>query len=166
MSDYSEFFLNSNSNIVQLDLLEISHPDFTQTYRVVRNAVDGVTVTLEDMSVHTFEYFPLRITANESLDDVDFSIQIDFGDLGQVLPAEIDAISAAQGFGTKPTVKYRTYRSDVLTTPLVGPYVLEVSAFNFNREGSSLTAKAPSLSVLTTGELYRIDRFPMLRGFL
>ena len=166
MSAYSEFFLNSNSSVVQLELLEISHPDFTKTYRVVRNAVDGVTVTLEDASTETFDYYPLRIVANETLDNVDFSIQVDLGDLGQVLPREVDAISSAGGLDVKPTVKYRLYRSDDLTSPMVGPYLLQISSFNFNREGSSFTAKAPSLNVLKTGELYKIDRFPMLKGFL
>ena len=166
MSAYSEFFLNSSSAVVQLELLEISHPNFTQTYRVVRNAVDGVTVTLEDDSVETFTYYPLKITTNESKEDLDFSLSIEIGELGEVIPTEIDAISSASGFDTKPTVKYRTYRSDDLTAPLIGPYILEVGSFNFNRDGCSFTAKAPSLNISNTGELYRLDRFPMLRGFL
>ena len=166
MSAYSEFFLNSLASVVQLELLEISHPNFTQTYRVVRNAVDGVTVTLEDASTHAFDYYPLRITANETLDNVDFSVQVDLGDLGQVLPSEVDSVSSAGGLDVKPTVKYRLYRSDDLTSPMVGPYLLQVDSFNFNKNGSSFTAKAPSLNVVKTGELYKIDRFPMLKGFL
>jgi hypothetical protein len=38
MSDkYYEYFLNSKSNVVYYDLIEISHPNFSQTYRKVRN---------------------------------------------------------------------------------------------------------------------------------
>jgi len=166
MSDYSEFFLSSKSSIVQLELLEISHPDFTQTYYIVRNATNGVTVTLEDLSVQEFTYYPLKITNVGNREDLDFGLRIDLGDLGEVLPVEIDAISSASGFETKPTIKYRTYRSDDLTAPLLGPYTLEVDAFSFNREGSSFEARAPSLNINRTGELYKIDRFPMLRGFL
>lgn len=166
MSAYSEFFLNSSSAVVQLELLEISHPNFTKTYRVVRNAVAGVTVTLEDMSVQTFDYYPLKITLNEAKEDLDFSVAIEIGDLGEVIPREMDAISSASGFNTKPTVKYRTYRSDDLSAPLVGPFLLEVSSFDFNRDGCRFTAKAPSLNINRTGELYKLDRFPMLRGFL
>lgn len=166
MTTYSEFFLNSKSSVVQLELLEISHPNFTKTYRIVRNAVEGVTVTLEDASIQTFDYYPLRITGTETRENLDFSLQIDLGDLGEVLPPELDAVSSASGFETKPIVKYRTYRSDDLTAPLFGPLVLEVKSFSFNREGSTFEAKAPSLNVNKTGELYKIDRFPMLRGFL
>lgn len=166
MSVYSEFFLNSSSAIVQLELLEISHPNFTQTYRIVRNAVDGVTVTLEDLSVQTFNYYPLKITRAGAKEDLDSGIRVDLGDLGEVIPPEIDAISTAAGFGTRPVVKYRTYASNDLTAPLFGPLVLEVETFSFSREGSSFEAKAPSLNVSKTGELYKIDRFPMLRGFL
>lgn len=166
MSAYSEFFLNSSSAVVQLELLEISHPNFTQTYRVVRNAVAGVQVTLEDMSVQTFSYYPMKITSNESKQDLDFSIQVEIGDLGEVIPTEVDAVSAASGFDVKPTVKYRAYRSDDLSAPLVGPYLLEIASFNFNREGCSFTAKAPSLNINQTGEIYKIDRFSMLKGFL
>lgn len=166
MSQYSEFFLNSKSSVVQLELLEIYHPDFTQTYRVVRNCTDGVTVTLENATVETFDYYPLKITSTGSREDLDFGLQIDFGDLGEVLPVELDAVSSAAGYGTKPTITYRAYRSDDLTAPMLGPYELEVTSFNFNREGASFEAKAPSLNVNTTGELYKIERFPMLKGFL
>tara|TARA_Y100001973_G_C5206110_1_gene341642 strand:+ start:947 stop:1447 length:501 start_codon:yes stop_codon:yes gene_type:complete len=166
MSAYTEFFLASKSSIVQLELLEISHSSFTKTYRIVRNAVDGVTVTLEDASSQTFDYYPLRIVGVGTRDNLDFGIKIDLGDLGEVLPEELDAVSSDDGFSEKPVVKYRTYRSDDLTAPLFGPVVLEVRSFSFNREGSTFEAKAPSLNVNKTGELYKIDRFPMLRGFL
>lgn len=166
MSAYSEYFLNSNSNVVQLELLEISHSAFTQTYYVVRNAVNGVTVTLETAVEQEFTYYPLKITPLGSKDDLDQSLRIDLGDLGEVLPNELDAVSDALGFDEKPVVKYRAYRSDDLSEPLIGPWVLEVTSFNFNREGSSFEAKAPSLNINRTGELYKIARFPMLRGFV
>lgn len=165
-SNYASYFLNSKSSVVQLELLEISHPNFTQTYRVVRNAINGVTVTLEDASVRTFNYYPLRIESLGTRDNLDFGIKIDFGDLGEVLPLELDAITTSSGFNVKPMVRYWTYRSDDLTKPLFGPLILEVKNFNFNETGATFEAKAPSLNLNRTGETYRIDRFPMLRGFL
>jgi hypothetical protein len=166
MSAYSEFFLRSKSSVVQLELMEISHSDFTQTYRIVRNAVNGVTVTLETGAQATFDYYPLRIENNGQKDDLDQSFTFTLGDLGEVLPKELDAVATAAGFSEKPRVVYRTYRSDDLTAPLFGPIVLEVESFAFNREGASFTAKAPSLNINKTGEVYRLERFPMLRGFL
>ena len=166
MSDYSEFFLNSLSSVVQLELLEITHPDFTQDYFIVRNAVNGVTVTLEDSTVQAFEYYPLKITPVGTRENLDFGVRVDLGDLGEVLPVELDAVALAAGYGTKPTVKYRTYRSDDLTAPLYGPVTLEVENFSFTRDGASFEAKAPSLNISETGERYSYDRFPMLRGYL
>jgi len=166
MTTYAEFFLKSKSSVVQLETLEISHPNFTKIYRIVRNAVQGVTVTLENGSSATFDYYPLAIENAGVRDDLDQAITINLGDLGEVLPKELDEISSNNGFGTKPIVVYRTYRSDDLTRPLFGPVLLEVSSFAFKREGSTFEAKAPSLNVNKTGERYKLDRFPMLRGFL
>lgn len=166
MSDYAAFFLNSPSSTVQLDLIEIEHPHFTQRYRKVRNARLGVTVTLETGEEATFDYYPLRIRPTGSADDLDQILKIDLGDLGEVLPLELDAVTEANGMGVKPIVRYRIYRSDDLSEPMYGPLLLEVQTFSFAREGASFEAKAPSLNINRTGELYHIERFPMLRGFL
>lgn len=166
MSAYSEFFLNSKSSIVQLDCIEISHSLFTQTYYVVRNATQGVTVTHEDATSHDYEYYPLRLRLSGPREDLDHTLRIELGDLGEIIPAELDAIRAGDGFAEFPVVKYRTYRSDDLANVLYGPLVLQITNFTFTREGSLLEAKAPSLNAAKTGELYKIARFPMLEGLL
>lgn len=166
MSAYTEFFLGSKASVVQLELLEISHPAFTKTYRIVRNAKAGVTVTLETAAVEFFEWYPLRVSTVGARDDLTQSLRVDIGDLGEILPLELDGVATADQFDVKPVVLYRTYRSDDLTTPLFGPLRLEITTFAFKREGASFEAKAPELNVSRTGELYKLDRFPMLRGFL
>lgn len=166
MPDYVAYFLNSPAHVVGLELLEIEHPDFTQVYRKVRNASQGVTVTLETDEVATFDYYPMRIQPSTTSDDLDQAIKVDLGDLGEVLPLELDAVTSAGGMRVKPIVRFRVYRSDDLSAPMLGPMLLEVQTFSFNRKGSSFEAKAPSLNVNRTGELYLIDRFPMLRGVL
>ncbi len=165
MSNYTEFYLNSDSNIVQLETIELSHSDFTQTYRVVRNATNGITATTEGGASVAFTYYPLAIDAGETRENLDQSFKITLGDLGEILPAELDAVATADGFDEKPVLIYRTYRSDVLTAPL---YVvtLEVESFTFNEQGAVFEAKAPSLNINKTGETYTFARFPMLRGFL
>jgi hypothetical protein len=166
MSAYTEFFLKSKSSVVQLELLEISHPNFSKIYYLVRNATNGVTVTLEDTSVHTFDYCPMKTSLSNDLDDLDQIIKIQLGDLGEIVPNELDLVEAANGFGIKPTLKYRTFRSDDLLNVLYGPIVLEIKQFTFNKQGALFEAKAPSLNINKTGEIYAIDRFPMLRGLL
>lgn len=167
MSAYTDFFLNSKSSVVQLELLEISHPNFSKTYRVVRNAVNGVTVTHETAAVFDYEYYPLKIKPQGARDDLDHFIEVSFGDLGEILPLELDNIMKAPGgMQIKPTVKYRVYRSDQLTAPLYGPLLLEVSSLSFDEQGCTFEAKAPALNLTRTGQIYSISRFPPLRGFI
>ena len=166
MSAYASFFLNSSSSIVHLELLEISHPNFSQVYRIVRNAMNGVTVTHEDTTVHDYTYYPLKLTPVAASDDLDQVMQVQFGDLGQILPMELDNVAAANAFNIKPTMKYRVYRSDDLSVPLYGPLQFEITILPFKSDGVTFEARAPRLNQLGTGELYSLDRFPMLAGFI
>jgi len=166
MSAYTEFFLNSPSSIVQLELLELSHTNFSHTYYIVRNATLGVTVTHEDATEHEYSYYPLRLSLTGPRDDLDQILKVELGDLGDIIPTELDNIKAASGFNELPKVIYRIYRSDDLTTPLYGPIVLELKTFVFTDEGAAFNASAPSLNVNKTGESYSLPRFPMLRGLL
>lgn len=166
MSAYTEFFLSGLRSAVQLELLEISHPNFLHTYRKVRNARKGVTVTLEDSTSKTFDYLPMKLTNLGTRDDLDSGVGVSFGDLGKIIPKELTRIKEEDGFDTPPTVKYRTYSSNNLTAPLFGPINLEIKTFSTKREGCSFEAKAPQLNYSATGMLYKLDRFPMLRGAL
>jgi hypothetical protein len=164
VSEYSEFFLGSPASDVELELIEISHPNFTQTYRIVRNATAGVTVTHEDSNEYEYVYRPLRLSLTGPRDDLEHILKVDLGDLGQIVPMELDEVRAANGFGTLPSVVYRVYSSADLTTILFGPVHLKLKSFNSGSEGSSFEAKARSLAVSRTGEVYTLPRFPMLGG--
>lgn len=165
MSSYVEFFLNSPSRIKQFELLEISHPNFTKVYRIVRNKVGGLTVSI-DGEQQFFQHYPLRITSKGIRADMDYGIQVDLGDLGEIIPMELDAVAAADGFGTLPAVRYWTFRSDDLSAPMFGPIKLVVTNFPITRTGASFEAVAPTLNANRTGELYLPSRFPMLNGLL
>lgn len=167
MSDYSQFFLASPRSVAELELIEISHPSFSKTYRIVRNKFDGVTVYHEGAGSPTsYDYYPCNITRSGVLADLDSSLNIDLGDLGDIVSAEIDATRAAGTMTTKPTVKFRTYRSDTLSAPLNGPLVYEIKNVALTPQGTSFTAQAQSLNAVVTGEYYTITNFPMLRAFL
>jgi hypothetical protein len=160
------YFLTSHTEVVWLELIEISHPAFTQVYRRVRNARAGVVVTLEDSEVAEFEYYPMEIVELGDQLDLDTGIRISFGDLGEVLPRELDAVYLADAMAVKPRIVYRVYRSDDLTAPLLGPVFLEATTFSFAAEGATFEASAPYVNLNRTGETYNLTRFPMQRGFL
>lgn len=165
MSAYTKFFLDAVASAVELELLEISHPNFSQTYFIVRNKADGVTVTLETGASQAFVYFPLQIKGVSSNDSLDQVLQCQIGDLGQVVPLELDRVNVAGGWGTKPTCKLRTYNSDDLSAPLTGPIVFQITTIVSTEEGSSFDAAAPEVNAGRTGEFYSIERFPMMAGF-
>jgi hypothetical protein len=92
MSTYSEYFLNSPSNVVRLETIEISHPNFSQIYRIVRNAINGVLAYNELGLGYNYAYYPCQIKATSAKDDLDQELEITFGDLGDILPKELDAV--------------------------------------------------------------------------
>lgn len=160
------FFLSSKGAVVNVETLEISHSAFSQVYRRARNARDGIDVLLESGQPASFSYYPMNITELSDQADLDTGLRIDFGDLGEVLPRELDRVRAADAMSEKPKVVYRTYRSDDLTSPLIGPLRLEASTFSFQREGASFEASAPYVNKNKTGETYNLTRFFTVRGFL
>jgi len=159
------FFLNSTRDVVRLETLEFSHSAFSQDYRRVRNHTDGVDVLLEDGQAARFEYYPMAIAELSDQADLDTGFRIDFGDLGEVLPKELDRVYAADAMGEKIQVVYRNYESTNLAQPMIGPLYLEVSTLSFKRLGASFEASAPYVNNNKTGQTYNLTRFFMLRGY-
>lgn len=167
MSDYTEFFLSSPSAVALLECLDITHPNFTKPYYLVRNKTSGVSVTIENGGgSRSYLYAPLSVKPLGFKDDMDQGFSITFGDITGQIAMEMEAIEAANGFGTPPTFIYRGYRSDDTSIPLEGPITLEIRKISTSSEGTTFEATAPQANAGKTGELYRLDRFPMLRGLL
>jgi len=166
MSRLSEFYLNSKSSVAMFETLEISHPNFTQVYRVVRNHCEGITATIETDEQVFFQYLPMSIERMKTLNNLDFGLKVTFGDLGEIIPNEIDAVMAADGRHIQPTVKYRIYRSDDLTEPLDDVWTLEIKQMGFTSEGCTFEAGAPEMNSNGTGERSTNSRFSGQRGFL
>ena len=167
MSDpYVLFFLNSAPDVIQLELFEVTHPDFSRSYRYVRNQRGGVNVTLPIDGPTAFEYRPVRITRSRESANLLQALTIDLGDPGEIFSAEIDRLLAAGTMGIKPKLRYWVYRSDDLTTPLLGPLNYEVVNVSTKEGYVTAQAQAPELNASRTGELYTFNRFPMLRGLI
>lgn len=165
---YTNFFLNSKSSVVRLELLTITHSAFSKQYNIVRNATEGVWVTVgsDNPTLEFFEYYPLKITLEKVKNDLDYSLQIIFGDLGDIVPSELDLVRAAEKFDEKPQIIYSVYRSDFLDAPMTEPVFLEITSFTTDGPNTTFIAKAPSVSLGKTGEIYTFNRFPGLRSFL
>lgn len=164
--NYVSFFLNCPAAIAKIECLEISHPSFSQVYRVVRNVTQGIRVRHEDSEWHDYIYYPLRIKMQTMSADLDFGVNVDLGDLGTLVPMEMQRVRDAGTIKTKASVVYRIYRSDVLDTIMEGPYRLEAKIISYTREGASFEATAAAMNINMTGIPYDLLTFYPLRGFL
>ena len=166
MSVYSEFFFGSPPSSVQLDCVEIIHPSFSQTYRVVRNHTLGVSVTHEGPDgPYDYEYYPLKVVPVGSDEDSRQSLSITVGDLGDIIATEMRNVLNANTANTEPVVNFRTYDSSDLTAPIYGPLSLIIKSVTCNNEGASFVAQARDVNRTRTGEIYDPNRFPMIKGF-
>lgn len=161
MSQYTEFFLSSPSDIVQYEMIEIAHSQFSQTWRLTRNAPDGFSA-----GGQVWTYCPMTIEPNGARTDLEFSIRITLGDTGTILQTELEAVRAAGGNSTRPTIVYSTFSSAAPAAPLAGPFTLEVQEVALTREGAMFECKPQILYRNRTGMLYLPVHFPSLRGFL
>jgi hypothetical protein len=161
-----DYFYNTPAKTKRYDTLEISHPSFSQVYRICRNcSLAGLTATIEDASNQFFQYYPAEIKRSGQSGDLDQSLSISFGDLGQILPQEIDRVMSDDSGLVYPLVKYRVWRSDDLTAPLEGPELYRIEQISFKKEGSTFDVVAPKLNITGTGQTYDYADIPMLGGF-
>ena len=161
-----EYLLNSSPAVVKLETIEINHPAFSKTYYLVRNAHNGITATIEGGAVKQFEYYPFEIVKATESGDMDQSYTVNFGDLGELLPIELDRVDALGLVDSEISVTYRQYISDDLTQQLGNPISLKCKQFNFSAEGCQFPIEPKNIKDGKLGETYNLNRFPMLRAFL
>jgi hypothetical protein len=114
MSALTDFFFEESPAAVRLQLLEIYHPSFSRTYRLVRNQSEGVYVQHEDEEFPTFyQYIPIRLEEIGSDNSMDQSLEVTIGDVGELIPLEIELANSANKMNIKPILTYREYNSAV-----------------------------------------------------
>lgn len=164
---YVDFFFGAPMSAAEVQTLEISQPSFSQVWRLQSSYRNGFTAKLETGEQVLFQYVPMRLRPLEERADLDFGLTVTLGDLGEILPEEIQRARAAGTLRTNPpVVKYRAYRSDNLAAPMFGPVSLEARQIARSEDGAKFNAMAPEANANKTGVLYRSDVFPMLQGFL
>lgn len=167
MSAYSAFFLGTAPHVTYLEMIEIFHFRFTQTWRFCRNCTAlGITVTHESPGgSFAYAYLPMTIRRLGSTNNLDQVLRISLGDVGQILAKELDAVFNANGMQIKPVLKYRAYNSTDLTGPMFGASIHEIETITTNKQGVSFDAVSPRLNRGRTGKLYEPKAFPMMKAF-
>lgn len=163
----NEYFLRGDPGVIRMQLVEVSHPAWENTYRYVQNIADGVTVTHEDGAVLDYAYSPIIIKKSKTDDNLDQSITVTVGDLGEQIPLDMDRLRESDEFrAVKPTLNYREYLSDNLSEPLLTIEKLEVTDYQPHLEGGMFVCKAKEMNLTRTGISYTIEDFAALRDFI
>lgn len=157
-----EFFLSSSKKIVELELFEVKHPDFLDSYKFVRNAISGITLS----NGLYFKYYPASIKKLTNENNLDYGLKMSLGDLSEVIPPEIESLRSNNSLSIKPIINHWLYRSDNLEEPMEEILNLEMDDFSFDSKRSYFVAKAPALNNTKTGKTYNVEDFSMLEGFL
>lgn len=168
MPDYTSFFLNSSSGVVPLECVEISHPDFIEPFRFVKNDTEGVTVKHEATGPDiSYEYQPMSIQRSTVTNDLDQKLSLTIADVDDELIKSVVSARLGTNWKVRPSVKWRLYRDDDLTAPMVSLQTLEVATLSKDGSGNcTFDAQAPELNSVKTGEIYSLERFPLLRGMI
>ena len=168
MPDYTSFFLNSSSGVVPMECVEISHPDFIEPFRYVKNDTEGVTVkhTPTGSNIH-YDYQPMSIQRSTVTNDLDQKLALTIADVEDHLIDSVLSARLGDNWNQRPQVKWRLYRDDDLSSPMVELQTLEVAALSKDDSGNcTFDAQAPELNSVKTGETYSLERFPLLRGMI
>lgn len=163
--EFRDLLINRPRGVALLEVLEISHPAFSQTYYLLRNYVRNglLNITLETGTQVTAQYVPSRIQWASSKTNMDQVHNVTIQDLNDIVQAEERRVPLNDE--TPINCRIRTYRSDDLTKPADGPVDLQVQSIDYDKRGCTFTASPPNANETGTGERMTVERFPMLRGF-
>ena len=171
VDDIKDFHLDSVSSVVLLETLEISHSLWPVPIRIVTNHPDGVTVTLENGKKAVFEFIPLMIQRGNTSDDLDQTLNITVGDLGEIVPPLIQKIREASS-DEKPQVIYRSFAFDAASMVLTKPTPIEiirglyVAKMNQDYQATTFEAATSGKNSVKTGRTYNFKEYPDLRGLI
>ena len=171
IDDLTSFYLDHEPEFVLLETCQISHPSWDESFNIVTNHDDGIVATLEDDSVVEFKYVPAKIIKGSAADDLDQSIQLVVGDLGEIIPNLIQKIREANSL-EKPSVTYRSYAYDASANQFINNKPIEIikglyiSTSSRDRNSTSIDASTPSKNQVRVGRLYDFENYPDLKGFV
>ena len=164
--EQERYHLIGNAHDVLLECIEISHPAFSQTYRYVRNHAKGLDVTHEDGTVTHYDYAPIKLQRGQSNEKLSQTITLTIGDLGLIIPKEVDRLYDSPYELEYPLLVCRRYLLSNLQVPFERRKVLKITENNPQKFGAVLKAMQRALNISKSGRTFNLDKWAALRGFL
>lgn len=155
-----EIYLNSQpENERVYETIIISHPAIETRYLVI----DSLPLTAGLFTGGTAEFLPASIVSTDAANsnDLDQNATFTIADVDNELDAVLDQIPLDTD--ESPVIGYGIYHSDNLDAP-VEFYEYEAKSIAQKKGVFTVKAGVPNLNSDQTGELFDLDRFPMLRG--
>ena len=171
IDDIKDLHLDSAPSIAALETIEVSHSLWLTPIRIVTNHADGIDAMLETGEVVHFEFAPLLINKGKTSDDLDQSLNITLGDLGEVVPPLIKQIRSSDS-DEHPQVIYRQYAYDVATMSFAKDKPIDiikglfVEQMSRDHQATTFDAKTPDKNTVATGRSYTPDKYPDLKALL
>lgn len=171
INDIKDIHLDCAPSIVPLETLEVRHSLWVKPIRIVTNHADGIDAMLETGEIVNFEFAPLLINKGKTSDDLDQSLNITLGDLGEIVPPLIKQIRAVDS-DEYPEVIYRAYAFDTASMTFVkakpidinkGLYIEQMSR---DHQATTFDAKTSDKNTVSTGRPYTTVSHPDLKGLL
>jgi hypothetical protein len=158
----SKVYVDPTPNDIIVHTVELSHPQFTQTYRLC-SYPENLTcnVALNGMDMQTFTAYPFRLTLPANDASGQQSLVIAFANATRELSYELER--AAKDPLSVIQIVYRVYLLADLVTMQATPIRLAINAVSMTNE--SINATASRIDLLNKpfpNAVYRNDLFPGL----
>lgn len=171
INDIKDIHLDCSPSIVPLETLEINHSTWPKPIRIVTNHGDGVEALLETGETAFFEFAPLMLDFGTTSDDLDQSINVTLGDLGEIVPPLIKKIRESES-DELPEVIYRRYAFDALSMTFAKPEAIEttkglyIERMNRDHQASTFEAKTPGKNSVVCGRIFDFIEYPDLKALV
>lgn len=160
IEDYKRLLASRPENDQYYETVTLSHSLFSKTYYLVVDSAP-LTAGVDGVGLVEFEPAAIKPVNATNSNDLDQSVSFTIGDVKNILDSELELVPL--GNQESPIATYSIYLSSDLSAPI------ENIAYNVKEvaqgEGIfTIKAGAPDLNSDQTGEIYDLERFPMLRS--
>lgn len=160
IDDYRILLASQPENERYYETIELSHSLFSKTYYLVVDS-KSLDATVPGLGVVTFEPASIKPVNSIQSDDLDQSVSFTIADVENILDDELDRIPL--GNQESPLLVYRIYLNTDLSEP-VEFFEYDIKEVAQQEGIFTIKAGSPDLNSDQTGEIYDLERFPMLRS--